>query len=102
MDATDSVSSPLTRLQNDDRCTPTTRLGGSVFEFHYSGMLSEKRLNDAPLDAFAAAMDQSNLQNAFSHALLDVFVHDARNVVGPKRVEIETVFDGNYHRVSKR
>jgi len=65
-------------------------------------MFGQDRLHDAALDADAAAMDDSNLEDARPNALLNVFLNDARNVARRERVEIDGILDGKDYRPLER
>ena len=70
------------------------RLGG-VPELLHQRMALERLLDDAPLDAFAASMNEADLPEARLVRRADVLFDYGFNVAGRERVEIEGVFDGD-------
>lgn len=55
-------------------------------------MFLENAAHDIALNADAAAVNDSNFLESRLATLLEVFFHDARNVLRMKRMEIDGVF----------
>jgi hypothetical protein len=61
-------------------------------------MCLERLMNDAALNARAAAVNQPNLAQSRTPRGADIFLDDRSNVSGEECVEVETVFDRNVER----
>ena len=66
---------------------------GGVPEFGDEGMPLERLLNDASLDALAAAVNQPDLTKTSFVRGVDVLLDDRRDVARRERVQVEVVFD---------
>jgi hypothetical protein len=62
----------------------------------------EEGADDAPLNAFPSAVDQTDFLNVKLNALIDVFFNDTRDVLGRKGMKIQPVFDRKYYGLRKR
>ena len=69
-----------------------------VPEFDHFRVPFERRLDDAALDAAAAAVDDPDLVQAGGSSRVDVFVDDRGDVARTEGVEIDLVLDGNANR----
>ena len=65
-------------------------------------MFFQEGADDASLNAFPSTVDQTDFLNAKLNALIDVFFNDTRDVLGRKRMKIQTVFDRKYYGFRKR
>lgn len=57
-------------------------------------VLFQRRLHDAPLHSLAAPVNDPHLPQPLLVALPDVLLHNARNVPGRERVQVDVVLDG--------
>lgn len=64
-----------------------------VVKFAHERVLVQRALNDAALDAFAAAVNQTHLPQSCSVRGADVFVDDRRDVLGQKGMKVEAIVD---------
>jgi hypothetical protein len=71
---------------------------GIIKEFGDERVVVEQLLYDAALDALSAAMDETKLSEACLVCGVDIVVHDRRDVLRDKRVEIEATVDGQRDR----
>ena len=55
----------------------------------------QERADSVALNAFAFAVDQAHFVNAGLSALFKIFLNDAGNFLGLKRMQVEMVLDGN-------
>ena len=81
------------RLQDGNGCP---QMGGPIVEkLRHERMPLECLLDDAPLNAAAAAVNKANLRQPGLVRLVDVLFDHRRDVARRERVEIETGFDGD-------
>ena len=66
-----------------------------VPELHDERVVLERLLDDAPLNTFAASVNQPHLAQACFVCRADVFLDDGCDVARRKGVEVERGFDGN-------
>lgn len=59
----------------------------------------ERRLDDPPLHAASASVDDANLGQTAGGRGVDVFLHHRSDVARGERVEIELVLDRNANRL---
>jgi hypothetical protein len=69
---------------------------GRIEEFDDKGMLLERLLHDAALDADAAAVNEPHLSKARRVRGAHVLVHDRSNIGGAEGVKVEAIFDRNF------
>ena len=70
-----------------------------VEEFGHERIAVQNLLNDAPLDALAAAMDQADLAQTGRMCGVKVFIDDRRDIGRREGVKIKAVFDRNADRI---
>lgn len=66
-----------------------------VEKFHHQGVPLEHVLDDPPLDAGAASMDDADLSEPCRVCFVQVLFDDRRDVSRGERMKIERSFDGN-------
>ena len=66
-----------------------------VEKFHDEAMPFEDLLDDSPLDAAAAPVDQAHLAQTCCVGLRDVLFDDRGNIPRVKRMKIQRTLDGN-------
>jgi tRNA-2-methylthio-N6-dimethylallyladenosine synthase len=62
----------------------------------YVRVLREKRPDDFPLHADAPAVNDANLAKAFRHRLIEIFLHDYRNLARLKRMQVDEILDRHF------
>ena len=72
--------------------------GGIVEKLRHERVSFERFLNDAALNAAAAAVDEADFSQSGLVRFVDIFLDERRDIARAERVKIETVFD----RYSKR
>ena len=85
------------RLQDGNRCPQMGRR--IVKKLQYERVPFERLLDDAPLNAEAAAVNEANLCQPRFVRLVDVLFDHRWDVARRERVEIEHAFDGYPDRV---
>jgi hypothetical protein len=77
-----------------DPCDSGSQMGfGGIPEFGDEWMPLERLLNDAPLNAFAAAMNQPHFTKSRLVRRCDVLLDDRGDVAWRERVQVQVVFD---------
>jgi hypothetical protein len=73
-----------------------------VFEFHHQRMPFQRLLNDAALDALAAAVNQPHHAKPRSVSFVQVFLDDRWDVAWSEGVKVEFRFDRDLMRLVVR
>ena len=89
-------------IQQYKGCAPTAGFRRRVSEGKNQWMPLQNVLHDVTLDACAAAVNDSNFLESRMATLLQIFLHNARDVLWMKRMEIDKVFKRKNNGLSKR
>lgn len=92
----------MTRLEVDDRRSPSSCLGRRVAPLSNERCAGENLAYRCALNAPAFAVNQTHAAKTSLARVGEIPFDDARSVPGPYRVEIEHVAQRNHDRLGKR
>lgn len=88
-------------VEPGDRCPPSPRFRGGIFERNDAGSPGQDRPDDFPLDPDAASVDDPNFTESGAKGFVQVFLDHRLDFLGSERMKIETGLERNLNGVTK-